>query len=173
MSWTDPTDPVSGAVATASYMITNVTDNLRALRSGSLTPSTAGYVLRTNAAGTATEWAGPGKPVVQNVTLNNTGGASAIARTVGCNQIRVTPTGADERIAEISNPVDGLEIVVINIGTANSITWRHDTAVSTAANRIYTPKGALIYLYPYQACTLIYDGTSARWRLIGDMPTAP
>ena len=54
--------------------------------------------------------------------------------------------------------------LLVNVG-ANNITLKHESASSTAANRLLCSTGADIVLSANQAAELIYDGTSARWRV--------
>lgn len=60
--------------------------------------------------------------------------------------------------------VDGSVHVIINVGS-NNIVLVHESASSTAANRFLNSTGADITLSANQAADVIYDGTSARWRV--------
>jgi hypothetical protein len=65
--------------------------------------------------------------------------------------------------------VDGRMIRVYNVGTAN-LTLSHNSASSTAANRMFSSTGADIILAPNDYAELIYDATSngsgaAGWRV--------
>lgn len=57
--------------------------------------------------------------------------------------------------------VDKRELILINVGTTNTITLKTDVT-STAANRFLL--NADFALAPNEAVKLIYDGTAARWR---------
>jgi hypothetical protein len=65
--------------------------------------------------------------------------------------------------------VDGRMVRVYNVGTAN-LTLAHNSASSTAANRMFSSTGADIILAPNDYAELIYDATSngsgaAGWRV--------
>ena len=65
--------------------------------------------------------------------------------------------------------VDGRMVRVYNVGTAN-LTLAHNSASSTAANRMFSSTGADIVLAPNDYAELIYDATSngsgaAGWRV--------
>lgn len=65
---------------------------------------------------------------------------------------------------------NGQRLSLQNVGT-NNITLTVEDANSTAANRFKLPRP--FALRPDQALPIIYDGTSARWRIDQDMPTFP
>jgi hypothetical protein len=50
--------------------------------------------------------------------------------------------------------------------SANNVTLNHQDAGSTAANRIISPTGANYVLGADESCEIIYDATTARWRII-------
>ncbi|MBK9976205.1 MAG: hypothetical protein IPP14_15675 [Planctomycetes bacterium] len=55
---------------------------------------------------------------------------------------------------------------VINIGSFDLVLLNDDGATGTAADRIITGLGTNYTLGPAQACELIYDTTSSRWRVL-------
>lgn len=55
--------------------------------------------------------------------------------------------------------------VLINIGTANNLTLKHDVT-STAANRFLTPTGGDHIIPPSGTAAILYDITSSRWRVL-------
>jgi len=64
---------------------------------------------------------------------------------------------------------DGRMIRIYNVGTTN-LTLAHNSASSTAANRMFSSTGADIVIVPNQSCELIYDSTNngsgaAGWRV--------
>jgi len=69
-------------------------------------------------------------------------------------------TGFDNTVFE-----DGAIITIINVGS-NRIRLRNENSSSTAANRIITPGGGNLNLQSNGVATLMYDGTSQRWRVI-------
>jgi len=60
--------------------------------------------------------------------------------------------------------VDGQEVTLINIGSG-TITLSDEDTGSTAANRFHCVSGASIVLDTDERADLIYDATSARWRV--------
>ena len=60
--------------------------------------------------------------------------------------------------------VDGQEHIIINVGS-NNLILANENASSTASNRFTNSTGADITLSANQAADLIYDNTSARWRV--------
>jgi hypothetical protein len=78
--------------------------------------------------------------------------------------IRVT-TSATTNITGLAGAIDGHLMTLINV-SASTLTISNETT-STAANRINTGSGADIALAQHQSALLVYDGTLARWRVIG------
>lgn len=70
---------------------------------------------------------------------------------------------AKYHLTGIAGGTAGRVIVLHNVGSFDIPLW-HDTT-STAANRFTS--ATLFTLVPGQSCTLQYDGTSSRWRIIG------
>lgn len=66
---------------------------------------------------------------------------------------------------------DGKVIVLHNIGTTNNVTITDQDANSTAANRFILPYA--IGIRPLESVTVIYDATTARWRLKHALRTQP
>jgi len=64
--------------------------------------------------------------------------------------------------------------VLVNITTtaARTLTLAHESASSTAANRFLCPNQADYVIAPQEAAWLLYDGTSARWRVLGSVGPA-
>ncbi len=58
---------------------------------------------------------------------------------------------------------DGRIFWLYNVGTFN-ITLKHDSASSTAGNRLLTETGGDLIIGPGRYAQLVYDGTSSRWR---------
>lgn len=59
---------------------------------------------------------------------------------------------------------DGQVHLLVNVG-ANDLVLAHENASSTAGNRFLNSTGANITLSANQAAEIIYDGTTARWRV--------
>ncbi len=87
----------------------------------------------------------------------------------GASVIRVTATGA-QSITGLTGGADGRVILLCNVGSAN-VTLTHN-ATSTEANRFYGPADQNYVLVPDEACFLLYDSTTSRWRVIAqaDIP---
>lgn len=60
--------------------------------------------------------------------------------------------------------VDGQSHLIVNIGAQN-IVLKHQDAASAAANRFLNSTGADITLSAEQAAEIVYDNTTARWRV--------
>jgi len=56
---------------------------------------------------------------------------------------------------------------IINVGS-NDLVLANESGSSSAANRILTGLGANITLSQNHTVTILYDGTSSRWRIIGN-----
>jgi hypothetical protein len=61
--------------------------------------------------------------------------------------------------------IDGFEFLIINVGSFD-IVLQHENAGSAAAHRFNNATGADIILSPNQQALAIYDGTTARWRVV-------
>lgn len=79
--------------------------------------------------------------------------------------IRLSCTSAFN-LTGIAGGADGRVIVLHNIGATNTLSLVSASASSTAANRFTLPY-TVHNLKPLESCMLMYDGTTARWRLIG------
>jgi len=60
---------------------------------------------------------------------------------------------------------DGKQIILINVGS-NLIQIKNDNSGSSASNRIYTGGFGSIFMFGNGSCTLVYDASSSRWRVI-------
>jgi hypothetical protein len=76
---------------------------------------------------------------------------------------------AASTITGLAATVGGHTAALWNISTtlANTITLKHENVGSVAANRFHLPNLADYVLSACEGIMMIYDGTSARWRLIG------
>jgi hypothetical protein len=62
-------------------------------------------------------------------------------------------------------------VILVNVNTtAKSIYLENESALSQAVNRIKTGKNGQIQINRNQACWLLYDGVSQRWRAISMTP---
>jgi hypothetical protein len=115
---------------------------------------------------------------VQSTGVHQTSGTliedfSTDATTTGANAAISSPTTPAVRLTNVSltsvdtiaSPSAGRVITVLN-QTGASITINNDTGATTA-NRIYTGTGAALTLTNQASILLKYDGTAARWMVIG------
>jgi hypothetical protein len=87
-------------------------------------------------------------------------GVSALSEN---NQIVRLQSDAARNITGILAFGDGYSVILQNFGAFN-IVLKHDVT-STAANRFYCPGSVDYTLTPNSMVTIIYDGTSSRWRV--------
>lgn len=83
---------------------------------------------------------------------------------VGKN-FRLTTNGSNRTITGFAGGVDGREITIVNV-SANDITISNQSASSDPANRVITGTGADAVLQPDDIASLLYDGTTQRWRVV-------
>ena len=115
-----------------------------------------------------------------HASSHQTGGSDAIAPTVASpsqitsNQndyagatadINRLSSDAARDITGFSGGADGKTILLVNVGS-NTITLKHQSTSSTAANRIIVPWAADYILAADGAAVLVYDNTTSRWRVI-------
>lgn len=79
--------------------------------------------------------------------------------------IRLNPTGS-RNISGIVAGEDGEILKLTNVNGSNTVTLQNENAGSSAANRIITGTGADIVLSTDDNAELIYDATTARWRVV-------
>ena len=82
----------------------------------------------------------------------------------GVTYVRLTSSGAYD-ITGFASGLAGRELMVINIG-ANALTLKHQNAGSAAANRFEGIGAADVVLAANAGCRMVYDLTSAYWRII-------
>ena len=80
--------------------------------------------------------------------------------------VRLSTDGSPYDITGLFNLIDGVEVVMWN-GGASTITLKHESASSLSVNRFLCPGAADFALTQYKAVTLRYDGTAARWIIVG------
>lgn len=103
----------------------------------------------------------------KKVSLSGNGGHLNFDRD-GASVISVaTPAngGGSETLNSIADGVDGMIVYVYPV-QGTSITIVNEDAGSTAANRIITYTAANVTITNNGGCTLIYDGSAQRWRMI-------
>lgn len=77
-------------------------------------------------------------------------------------------TNGNYNLTGIAGGVDGRRITIVNIAAANAIFLQNEDILSTAANRIILV-GQPITIVPKGSVILIYDATTARWRVISSL----
>lgn len=80
--------------------------------------------------------------------------------------VRITGPTAAFTIRGIAGGYDGRMLVLVNTTTQN-MSFANDNAGSTAGNRILTNTGGTLTTAGTGSAILIYDATTARWRIIG------
>lgn len=114
-----------------------------------------------------------GRPALQRVqspaalaaSVNNLGSTPIGA----VNWLRLTPAAGGTTITGIVAALeDGVILCVTNINAVDTITLAHDSASSTAANRIFAPNNASFALLPQASTLLIYDLLLTHWRVLND-----
>jgi hypothetical protein len=93
-------------------------------------------------------------------TASTTGVITALASDDGFTRL----TGAAPDIQGISAPGGGAQELLLYC--VNATTLRHENAGASAANRIVSDTGADIVTAAGVTCELVYDTTSARWRVM-------
>lgn len=68
-------------------------------------------------------------------------------------------------ITGFSGGTGGRVVVLVNVGSF-AITLKHQSASSTASNRVVVPWAADYIIDPSYAAVLLYDATASRWRVI-------
>jgi hypothetical protein len=56
--------------------------------------------------------------------------------------------------------------VLINVGTTNNLTLKHQASTATSGYRIITPNGGDYIVQPTGAATILYDIIDNRWRVL-------
>ena len=78
--------------------------------------------------------------------------------------LRLSANAGASALTGIAGGVRGRRLVIVNL--ANSLTLEHEDAASAVSNRIITGTGAAVTLAANDMAELIYDDTSARWRIL-------
>lgn len=108
-------------------------------------------------------------------SANSVTASTSTPTSLTSNQNNYTlPTGAD--IVRISSSatytitgivaVTGTVVMLTNVGSFD-VRLAHESASSTAANRITTATGLDVVIAPNDSLTIVYDAVSARWRTAG------
>lgn len=186
---------IAGAAVTPSLCITDSTSTLRVggtATTGGLTFVGGLYISGTatgigggGTVGTVPLFDGTGTIADSGITDNGTtvgftraiaGAASAIAGGVtdyddqsvsGGTVIHFNLTSSGANLTGITAGTSGRVVVLQNTSSSKTLTIKHDSASSTAANRFYTPGSADYALGPYAGVVATYNATLSRWLLAG------
>jgi hypothetical protein len=91
----------------------------------------------------------------------------------GAAWIRLAPSVAFARIGGIdAQGTDREEVLITNVASANIVALQHEDSTATAARRFALPWNQHIIM-PGDSVRLIYDGTSTRYRLSGEIYGRP
>lgn len=102
---------------------------------------------------------------VLNLTL--TGAQDDLTHTdllTGVAILRLTPTES-LRISGIVGGTDGRTLRIVNASADYTVLLTRDDPSSAAANRFYWSHANPVFLMPGDAVSILYDGTTARWRM--------
>jgi hypothetical protein len=109
------------------------------------------------------------------LTLSNSGINVLSPTAISTSQNNYDPGAGD--VLRVSASASGVNItglvprleklrLLINIGSSNNLTLKHESASSTAANRFTTPNGGDYIVQPTGSTSLFYDDTNSRWRIL-------
>lgn len=159
----------------SALTFTEADDNFTNLNNDGIANSSAISTLQTDkldkAGGTVT-----GNLIVNgNVTLgaklagsigNNSQSGSNVTLTGTTTEIvRLTNSGLVS-VAGIDSPSSGQKVVLVN-KTGVNISVANDSSSALSANRIFTGNGSDVTLLPNASLSIIYDGSSAKWNVVG------
>ena len=111
-----------------------------------------------------------------NVTVDINGGIATRATSpaqitsnqndypIGTGTFFRLSTDASRNITSMTGGADGKHLIIVNVGSNNIVFTHDDGATGTAANRILSSTAANLTIVPNGSITLIYDGTTQRWR---------
>lgn len=164
--------PGGGDDISGSYVARNLVSAKGDLLAGTgaaalarLAVGTRGQLLLPNSATTTgLEWASRFVGVNASLTLAN-GDNNNVSTPEALTVLISGPTAAFA-ITGLTGGESGRMLVLINT-TAQPMTLRHGSTLSTTTNRILTPEGVDIQA---RAAVLIYHGASSRWRVVNYVP---
>jgi hypothetical protein len=83
------------------------------------------------------------------------------------NVLRLTPNAANSTLGGLVGGTNGRTLAIVNTGTAANLVLAHEEVNTAAANQIILANNTNLTLRPNGGATLWYDGTTARWRVVG------
>lgn len=105
-----------------------------------------------------------GDVVIRKETITASGTVNALNRN-NASTLFINP-GAAITLNGITDGRDGMIVYIIN-GQGTTLTINNESASASAANRITTHTGAAVTITNRGGATLIYEGASSLWRIIG------
>ncbi len=120
-------------------------------------------LLSTNGSGTLS-WVTAGATITYGVNSPSAYSADQtdLSLSTSNSVFRVSSTTAINLNSIVAGS-NGRQITIINVGS-QAITFKHQSATGTAANKLILSKNADAVLNADDMITLIYDATTARWR---------
>jgi hypothetical protein len=105
-----------------------------------------------------------GDVIIRKETITTSGTINALNRN-NASTLFINP-GAAVTLNGIADGRDGMIVYIIN-GAGTTLTINNESGSASAANRITTHTGAAVTITNRGGATLIYEGASSLWRIIG------
>jgi hypothetical protein len=105
-----------------------------------------------------------GDIIIRKQTFSTTGTFNALDRN-NASSLYFNPAGAIT-LNGIADGKDGMIVYIIN-GQLTTLTINNESGSASAANRITTHTGAAVTITARGGATLIYEGATSLWRIIG------
>lgn len=135
--------------------------------------------IEDRAAGDVLRWNGSiyvHEPLIAQLTYNLTAGAhNDLSLDTGYGHVRLNPIGAATITGIDATDADTRRVLVLtNVsGAADTITLAHESASSSAANRLDMGLDTDLDIEAGESVTLIYDSVTQRWRLLSRSADRP
>lgn len=161
--------PTTGSAAAPTFRAPVAADIASALAGttaqGDLTGTHSNYVV--SQASAAFAFTGIITPTTLSGNVNDYAPTSLSTATT----VRLSGGTSDRDVTGLTGGASGRVVLIANIGTTNALIFRHQSTSSSATNRFLL--GSDISLSPGDTLALSYDGTTQRWRPVGQaMPDA-
>lgn len=106
-----------------------------------------------------------GAKLAGSIGNNSQSGANVTLTATTTEIIRLTNSGLVS-VAGIDSPSSGQKVVLVN-KTGVNISVANDSSSALSANRIFTGNGSDVTLLPNASLSIIYDGSSSKWNVVG------
>jgi hypothetical protein len=158
---------VAGRTGAVTIAAADVSGLAAVATSGSGTDITTGTVAAARLGAHASTHQTGGTDAVGSVVVTPTSLAAATNNwSIGTGDIFRVSSSAAYDVTGITAGTSGLAILLVNVGSF-ALTLKHQSASSTAANRFTTPwAGDCILNASGGNAVLVYDSTSATWRVL-------